>query len=106
MIVEAQNEECRQSPFEDCRRWGGSGALCALHVDIALIALWLGHASIQTTPCYIEADLAIKERALQKLAPAGKAVTRFKADDVCVRCYNPGQTFIKSSARARRMFLI
>jgi hypothetical protein len=25
--------------------------------------------------------LAIKERALQKLAPAGKPITRFKADD-------------------------
>ena len=59
---------------------------CALHllqsgVDIAVIALWLGHESIQTTHSYIEADLAIKEQALQKLAPAGKTVTRFKADD-------------------------
>src|SRR5438105_1905413 len=39
---------------------------CALHllqsgVDIAVIALWLGHQSIQTTHGYIEADLAIKE---------------------------------------------
>jgi integrase/recombinase XerD len=40
-------------------------------VDIAVIALWLGHESIQTTHGYIEADLAIKEQALQKLAPAG-----------------------------------
>jgi integrase/recombinase XerD len=59
---------------------------CALHllqsgVDIAVIALWLGHENIQTTHGYIEADMAIKERALQKLAPAGKAITRFKADD-------------------------
>jgi integrase/recombinase XerD len=59
---------------------------CALHllqsgVDIAVIALWLGHESIQTTHGYIEADMAIKERALQKLAPAGKAITRFKAGD-------------------------
>jgi integrase len=59
---------------------------CALHllqsgIDIAVIALWLGHESIQTTHGYIEADMAIKERALQKLAPAGKAITRFKADD-------------------------
>lgn len=59
---------------------------CALHllqsgVDIAVIALWLGHQSIQTTHGCIEADLAIKEQALQKLAPAGKTVTRFKATD-------------------------
>jgi hypothetical protein len=50
-------------------------------VDIALIALWLGHESIQTTHGYLEADLAIKEQALQKLAPAGKTIIRFKADD-------------------------
>jgi integrase/recombinase XerD len=43
--------------------------------------LWLGHESIQTTHGYIEADLAIKEQALQKLAPGGKPITRFKADD-------------------------
>lgn len=59
---------------------------CALHllqsgVNIAVIALWLGHESIQTTHGYIEADLAIKEQALQKLVPAGKTVTRFKAGD-------------------------
>ncbi len=59
---------------------------CALHllqsgVDIAVIALWLGHESIRTTHGYIEADLAIKEQALQKLAPAGKTIIRFKADD-------------------------
>ena len=34
-----------------------------------MIALWLGHESIETTHVYLEADLAIKERALQKLAP-------------------------------------
>ena len=53
-----------------------SGHSCALHllqsgVDIAVIALWLGHESIQATHGYIEGDLAIKEQALQKLAPAG-----------------------------------
>jgi site-specific recombinase XerD len=59
---------------------------CALHmlqsgVDIAVIALWLGHENIQTTHGYIEADLAIKEQALQKLAPAGQTTTRFQPDD-------------------------
>jgi integrase/recombinase XerD len=50
-------------------------------VDIATIALWLGHESIETTHLYLEADLALKEKALQKLAPQGPAVRRFKADD-------------------------
>src|SRR5271157_2721142 len=33
-------------------------------VDIAVIALWLGHENIQTTHGYIEVDLSIKEQAL------------------------------------------
>lgn len=50
-------------------------------VDIAVIALWLGHESIETTHGYLEADLQLKEKALQKLAPAGQAAPRFQADD-------------------------
>ena len=49
--------------------------------DLAVIALWLGHESIETTHSYREADLATKEQALSKLAPAGTAVPRFKAKD-------------------------
>jgi site-specific recombinase XerD len=50
-------------------------------VDISVIALWLGHESIETTHMYIEADLATKERARAKLAPADGTVPRFKATD-------------------------
>jgi site-specific recombinase XerD len=50
-------------------------------VDIAVIALWLGHESIETTHVYLEADLATKERALSKLTPVEGHITRFKADD-------------------------
>ena len=50
-------------------------------VDISVIALWLGHESTETTHVYIEADLAIKERALEKLAPAGQKPSRYKAGD-------------------------
>lgn len=50
-------------------------------VDIAVIALWLGHESIETTHGYIEADLEIKQRALDKLTPATGKVSRFKAGD-------------------------
>jgi integrase/recombinase XerD len=50
-------------------------------VDISVIALWLGHESTETTHIYVEADLATKERALNKLAPAGAEVSRFKAGD-------------------------
>lgn len=50
-------------------------------VDISVIALWLGHESTETTNVYLEADLATKERALNKLAPAGSEIPRFKAKD-------------------------
>jgi site-specific recombinase XerD len=50
-------------------------------VDISVIALWLGHESIETTHIYLEADLKTKERALEKLTPAGQAVRRYKAED-------------------------
>jgi integrase/recombinase XerD len=48
-------------------------------VDLAVIALWLGHERTETTQRYVEADLATQERALQKLAPAGVEVPRFRA---------------------------
>ena len=50
-------------------------------VDIATIALWLGHESIETTHVYLEADLETKEQALQKLTPVKEQGTRFTADD-------------------------
>ena len=38
-------------------------------VDLTVIALWLGHESPVTTHGYVEADLAMKERALAAIAP-------------------------------------
>jgi integrase/recombinase XerD len=32
-------------------------------IDIAVIALWLGHEDLAATQMYLEADLAMKERA-------------------------------------------
>jgi integrase/recombinase XerD len=51
-------------------------------VDMAVIALWLGHESLETTHVYIEADLATKERALDKLAPMPSGTpARYRPDD-------------------------
>lgn len=50
-------------------------------VDIAVIALWLGHESIETTHIYIEADLTTKERALAKMTSPEGPVPRFKPAD-------------------------
>ena len=50
-------------------------------VDISVIALWLGHESPVTTHHYIEADLAMKERALAKLQEPDAKVQRYRAPD-------------------------
>lgn len=62
-------------------RHGTAMALLESGVDLAVIALWLGHESIETTNVYLHSSLAMKERALGKLAPPGTTFRRFKADD-------------------------
>ena len=57
-------------------------------VDIAVIALWLGHESIETTHGYIEADLNMKERALAKLTPAKGRMSRFEPGDDLLQFLN------------------
>jgi site-specific recombinase XerD len=51
-------------------------------VDCSVIALWLGHESIETTQTYLHAHLALKDAALAKLKPYehGKR-TRFRPND-------------------------
>jgi len=50
-------------------------------VDITVIALWLGHESPVTTHMYVEADLAMKEQALAKIAEPSTRWTRYRPDD-------------------------
>jgi integrase/recombinase XerD len=50
-------------------------------VEISVIALWLGHESPTTTHQYIEADLAMKEKALARLQDPEIPAQRFKATE-------------------------
>jgi site-specific recombinase XerD len=50
-------------------------------VDRAVIALWLGHESVETTQIYLDADLAMKERALARTAPLHVGSRRFRPRD-------------------------
>ena len=50
-------------------------------VDISVIALWLGHESPETTHQYVEADLAMKERALARLHAPEAKLRRYRAPD-------------------------
>jgi integrase/recombinase XerD len=50
-------------------------------VDRAIIALWLGHESVETTQIYLDANLTLKEEILARtISPEGKLV-RFMPDD-------------------------
>lgn len=47
-------------------------------VDLSVIALWLGHENIVTTHQYLEADLRMKEKALEKVHPPTLRSARYK----------------------------
>jgi site-specific recombinase XerD len=50
-------------------------------VDRAIIALWLGQESVETTQIYLDANLTLKEEILARtISPEGKLV-RFMPDD-------------------------
>ncbi len=54
-------------------------------VPFNVIALWLGHESTTTTHRYVEADLAMKEKALARLEAPDTTIRRFKAPDLLMR---------------------
>jgi site-specific recombinase XerD len=49
--------------------------------DISVIAAWLGHESITSTQIYMHADLAVKQRALDRTIPARIAPNRYHPSD-------------------------
>ena len=50
-------------------------------MDRSVIALWLGHESVETTQIYLDADLALKEEALKKTTQPEASGLRFRPDD-------------------------
>ena len=50
-------------------------------VDRSVIALWLGHESVETTQMYLHADLRLKEQALSRTTPHQVTVSRYKPSD-------------------------
>ncbi len=58
-------------------------AMDLLHhgVDRSVIALWLGHESVETTQMYLHADMRLKEKALSRTVPLGVKPLRYRPDD-------------------------
>jgi site-specific recombinase XerD len=62
-------------------RHSAAMALLQNGVDRAVIALWLGHESVETTQIYLHADMRMKEQALAKTANVDVTPGRYRPDD-------------------------
>ena len=62
-------------------RHSAAMALLQHGVDRAVIALWLGHESVETTQIYLHADMKMKERALAKTTNVDVPPGRYRPDD-------------------------
>jgi site-specific recombinase XerD len=58
-------------------------------VDTTVIAMWLGHESVETTHVYLNADLELKRRVLAKTVPPDSSPSTFRPDDALL-------TFLKN----------
>jgi integrase/recombinase XerD len=58
-------------------------AMRLLHagVDTSVIALWLGHVSVDTTQIHLHADLALKEQTLARTRPPNGRTGRYRPPD-------------------------
>lgn len=57
-------------------------------VDRSVIALWLGHESVETTQIYLDATLAMKEQALAKTSPPNTTPGRYQPGDQLLNFLN------------------
>ncbi|BBO79643.1 hypothetical protein DSCO28_02090 [Desulfosarcina ovata subsp. sediminis] len=71
-----------------CLIWGAphirhTAAMELLHhgVDRSVIALWLGHESVETTQIYLHADMRLKRKALSRITPFGVKPSLYKPND-------------------------
>ncbi len=53
-------------------------------VDVAVIALWLGHSQVSTTNIYLHADMKQKEQAIARVAPLAGKPGRYRPPDALI----------------------
>jgi integrase len=60
-----------------------TAAMRLLHagIDTSVIALWLGHESVDTTQIYLHADLHLKEKALARTQQPNGHTGRYRPPD-------------------------
>ena len=78
---------------------------CALTVleatkDLRKVALWLGHANLQTTEMYIRADPSIKLEALEAVMAPKLRSGRFRATDKLI-VFLTGPSFMRRDERSK-----
>lgn len=69
----------RVSPH--CLRHTAAMELLHQGVDCTVIALWLGHESVETTGVYLHADMRIKEGAMERTKPVDAPSGRYRPSD-------------------------
>jgi integrase/recombinase XerD len=62
-------------------RHSAAMALLQHGIDRAVIALWLGHESVETTQIYLHADMSMKEQALARTSKLDVPPGRFRPHD-------------------------
>jgi integrase/recombinase XerD len=72
--------------------------------DVRKVALWLGHANIETTEMYLRADPTAKLEAIDAVLPPGLRRGRFRAPDKLLASLHPSRDHSRLSgvAAARR----
>ena len=50
-------------------------------LDVAVLAMWLGHEKLESVNAYIHADPTLKQRALDRRTPLNTRTGRFKPPD-------------------------
>lgn len=57
-------------------------------IDVAMIAIWLGHAGIESSQPYLHANMKMKEDALKRTTPTNVAPGRYQATDELIQFLN------------------
>ena len=71
----------RKKVFSHVLRHAAAMDLLQHGVDRSVIALWLGHESVETTQMYLHADMHMKEEELSRTTRLGVKPGRYRPDD-------------------------